>query len=188
MDDAKLVERLKRREEGAFRELVRDYQRPVYNLVYRMLGDREEARDISQEVFVSVFKAIGRFRGDARLSTWIYRIATNHCRNRWKYLGRRQYGRNVSYEETYERAETPVLGERLPRPDREAEGHQMERAIQQAIASLDDDFRELIVLRDVQGLTYEEICEVTGLPSGTVKSRLHRARVTLKERIAPLLG
>lgn len=187
VDERELVERLQRRDEKAFRAFVRLYQRPVYALVYRMLGDEEEARDISQEVFVSVFRAISQFRGDARLSTWLFRIATNHCHNRQKYLGRRQHGKKQSFEETFERADMAVFGERPPRPDREVEGRRLEGALQRAMAALDDEHRTLIVLRDVQGLSYEEIQRVTGLAEGTVKSRLHRARVALKEAIAPHL-
>ncbi len=186
-DEACLIQRLKQRDEAAFRQFVRIHEQQVYQLVYRLLGDAEEARDISQEVFVSAFRAIGNFRGDARLSTWLYRIATNHCRNRYKYLGRRSYNRHESYEEYRVKAAGPVAGERLPQPDREAEARRMEKALQQAIASLDEEHRELIVLRDIQGLTYEEIQGITGLASGTVKSRLHRARVALKAKIAPML-
>ena len=185
MDETELIERLKRRDERAFREFVQTYQRPVYALVLRMLGDPEEARDLSQEVFVSVFRAVGTFRGDSKLSTWLFRIVTNHCRNRQKYLGRRQYAKRQPYEETEERADMAVFGERLPRPDREVEGRHLQSAIQQAIAALEEDQRELVVLRDIQGLSYEDIQRVTGLPEGTVKSRLHRARLALKEAIAP---
>lgn len=190
MDDRELVERLKRRDEKAFRAFVQTYQRPVYALVFRMLGDEEEARDVSQEVFVSVFRAVGSFRGESKLSTWLFRIVTNHCRNRQKYLGRRQQGKRQPYEETEEvvgmtGGDATVLGERPPRPDREVEGRRLQAALQKAIAALDADQRELVVLRDIQGLSYEEIQRVTGLPEGTVKSRLHRARLALKEAIAP---
>ena len=188
MDEAHLIERLQRRDERAFRVFVETYQRPVFNLVYRMLGDAEEARDLSQEVFVSAFRGILRFRGEAKLSTWLFRIATNHCRNRQKYLGRRQHGRQESYDELGDRSDrAPLLGERPPRPDRELAGQRLERGIQDAIRSLSPDFRELIVLRDVQGLSYEEMTRVTGLAAGTVKSRLHRARLALKNELAPLL-
>ena len=188
LDEAHLIERLQRRDERAFRVFVETYQRPVFNLVYRMLGDAEEARDLSQEVFVSAFRGILRFRGEAKLSTWLFRIATNHCRNRQKYLGRRQHGRQESYDELGDRSDrAPLLGERPPRPDRELAGQRLERGIQDAIRSLSPDFRELIVLRDVQGLSYEEMTRVTGLAAGTVKSRLHRARLALKNELAPLL-
>ena len=187
-DEARLVERLKRRDEAAFRTFVRTYQRPIFNLVFRMLGDEEEARDLSQEVFVSAFRGLPSFRGEAKLSTWLFRIATNHCRNRQKYLGRRQHGKLDPYEDQRDRPDrSPALGERPPRPDRELAGQQLERAIQDAIRGLPADFRELVVLRDIQGMSYEEIRSVTGLAAGTVKSRLHRARVALKKTLAPML-
>ena len=187
-DEARLVERLKRRDEAAFRTFVRTYQRPIFNLVFRMLGDAEEARDLSQEVFVSAFRGLPSFRGEAKLSTWLFRIATNHCRNRQKYLGRRQHGKLDPYEDQRDRPDrSPALGERPPRPDRELAGQQLERAIQDAIRGLPADFRELVVLRDIQGMSYEEIRSVTGLAAGTVKSRLHRARVALKKTLAPML-
>ncbi len=187
MDEARLIERLQRRDEEAFRLFVREYEQSVYHLVFRLLGDAEEARDVSQEVFVSVFRAIGGFRGESRLSTWLYRIATNHCRNRQKYQGRRSQSRHEPYEESRVKAAAPVAGERLPQPDREVEGRRLESAVQCAIAGLDEEHRELIVLRDIQGLSYEEIQGITGLAEGTVKSRLHRARLALKAKIAPLL-
>ena len=188
LDEAELIARLKRRDEVAFRIFVRTYQQRVYNIVLRMLGDEEEARDLSQEVFVSVFRAIGGFRGDARLSTWLFRIATNHCRNRQKYLGRRKYGKTQTYEESQDRAGAPIFGERPPGPDRELEGVRLQRALRRAVAELSESYRELIVLRDMEHLSYADIQKVTGLPAGTVKSRLHRARLELKEKLAPHLG
>src|SRR5215831_20192318 len=98
-----LIRRLQQRDEKAFEEVVRLYQHKVYNLVYRMLGNREEAEDVAQEVFVTVFKAIDSFRGEAKFSTWLYRIAANHCKNRLKYLGRRARRRTEDLDGTAER-------------------------------------------------------------------------------------
>ena len=95
-----LVRRLRERDEGAFHEMVRLYQHKVFNLVFRMIGNREEAEDVAQEVFVTVFKAIDSFRGDSKFSTWLYRIAANQCKNRIKYLGRRSYGSTGQLEES----------------------------------------------------------------------------------------
>lgn len=187
-EEAQLVARLRRRDEKAFRLFVRHFEAPVYNLVLRMLGHEEEARDVSQEVFVTVFRAIADFREESKLSTWLFRIVTNHCRNRQKYLGRRSYGRTDSFEEALDSAEATVFGERPVQPDRALEGERLERALQAAIAGLDPEHRELVVLRDIQGLSYEEIRKVTGLAEGTVKSRLHRARMTLKEKLEALVG
>lgn len=189
-DEARLVARLKRRDEAAFNAFVRAYQQKVFTLVYRMLGNRSEAQDLAQEVFITVFKTIDSFRGDSRLSTWLYRVAVNHCKNRIKYLDRRSARAHDTIDETREAAVSDggALGERPARPDEAAEGSEMQRAVQNALAALDPEFRELIVLRDIEGLAYEEIVQVTGLPEGTVKSRLHRARAALREHIERGMG
>jgi RNA polymerase sigma-70 factor (ECF subfamily) len=190
--EARFIERLIARDERAFNELVQAYEQRVFRLLLRMLGRRDEAEDMAQEVFVQVFKAIGTFRGDSRLSTWIYRIAVNLCKNRMKYLSRRHSGEQDELEPAAERlplneAKGVTYGE-TTRPDQLVEGFQLERVVQACIAELDPDFREVLVLRDVEDLTYDELCEVTGLPEGTVKSRLHRARAMLKTAVGQKLG
>lgn len=183
-----LIKRLQARDEQAFVECVRTYQDRVYNLVYRMLGSHQEAEDIAQEVFVTVFKTIDSFRGDCKFSTWLYRIATNHCKNRIKYLGRRAQRRTRDLDSTSEGelvgAEPPTMGAQAADPHEALAGLQLERIVREGIARLDEEHRMLIVLRDVEELSYEEIVEITGLPEGTVKSRLHRARMALKEHMA----
>jgi RNA polymerase sigma-70 factor (ECF subfamily) len=190
-DEERLIERLRRRDEAAFNELVRLYQGKVFQLVFRMLGDRAEAEDLAQEVFVTVFKSIDGFRGESKLSTWLYRVATNHCKNRIKYLGRRARGQKTVLDDLSERdaveSATMETSARIERPDEAVEGRQIERIVQQALGELEDDHRELIVLRDVENLSYEEIQEITGLPEGTVKSRLHRARLSLQQRVRALV-
>ncbi len=190
--EARFIERLIARDERAFNELVQAYEQRVFRLLLRMLGRRDEAEDMAQEVFVQVFKAIGTFRGDSRLSTWIYRIAVNLCKNRMKYLSRRHSTEQDELEPSAERlplneAKGVTYGE-TTRPDQLVEGFQLERVVQGCIAELDPDFREVLVLRDVEDLTYDELCEVTGLPEGTVKSRLHRARAMLKTAVGQKLG
>lgn len=183
-----LVRRLLARDERAFRELMDEYRDRVFSLVLRMIGNRSEAEDLAQEVFVTVFKSIDQFRGDAKLSTWLYRIAANTCKNRMKYLNRRSYSKTDALDPTTEGAEVEAGGQplaaRVPTPDRMLEGQQLDAIVQEAIATLDEDHKLLVVLRDMQDLSYEEICEVTGLNEGTVKSRLHRARMALKEKLA----
>jgi len=186
-DEERLLERLRQRDEGAFNELVRLHQASVFRQLLRVIGDPAEAEDLAQEVFVTVFKAIETFRGDSRLATWIHRIAQNHARNRLKYHGRHKRRGDAPLEETTEEAvAVPETGSRLPRPDHQVEAHQAELQIRLAITQLDPEQRTLIVLRDLENMTYEEIQEQTGLPSGTVKSRLHRARVALQERFRAL--
>lgn len=190
--EAHLVERLVARDERAFNALVRAYERRVFALVLRMIGNRAEAEDLAQEVFVQVFKAVGSFRGESKLSTWIYRIAINLCKNRTKYLRVRHAGEQDELEAVQERV---PLGEarranvaHIERPDEMMAGKQVERIVQRAILDLEPTFRECLVLRDVEDLSYEEIGAITGLPEGTVKSRIHRARAQLKEIVEKALG
>lgn len=189
-DEERLLERLKRRDERAFNELVHLYQGKVFHLVFRMLGDRAEAEDLAQEVFVTVFKSIDGFRGDSKLSTWLYRVATNHAKNRLKYLGRRARGQKQELTELSERevleSASMATSAKVDRPDEALLGKEAESIVQAALAKLDEDHRTLVVLRDVENLSYEEIQRITGLPEGTVKSRLHRARLALKESVDAL--
>ena len=186
-DDERFLERLRQRDEAAFAQLVERNQGPIYRLLLRMLRNPAEAEDVAQDVFVSAFKALDTFRGDSALSTWLYRIAQNQARNRIKYLARR----------TRDTGRTPIgrdegtpgnsaQGPEDAHPDTSALAHEAERHLEQALAQLDDDQRELIELRDAEHLSYEEIVQLTGLPLGTVKSRLHRARLALAQRFTAL--
>jgi RNA polymerase sigma-70 factor (ECF subfamily) len=190
--EQRFIERLIAHDERAFNELVQAYEQRVFRLLLRMLGRRDEAEDMAQEVFVQVFKAIGTFRGDSKLGTWIYRIAVNLCKNRIKYLSRRHSSDEDELEPVAERTQlddrkSSAVGE-TSRPDHAVEGYQVEKIVQECMTGLDPDFREVLVLRDVEDLSYEELCEVTGLPDGTVKSRLHRARSMLKIAVEKRLG
>jgi RNA polymerase sigma-70 factor (ECF subfamily) len=179
-----LIRKLRERDEKAFREIVETHGDRVYNLTYRMLGNREEAEDVSQEVFITVFKSIDSFRGDSKFSTWLYRIAVNHCKNRIKYLARRHDRDQSEYDEESLReqaAGAATAPNPSPRPDKQLEGVELEQIMQRCIAQLEEEHRLVIVLRDVEDLSYEEICAITNLPTGTVKSRLHRARLALKK-------
>ena len=182
-DEAKFIRRLKRRDEQAFTEMVRDYQDRVFAIVYRMVGDRAEAEDVAQEVFVTVFKSIDSFRGESKFSTWLFRIATNHTKNRLKYLARRHHKKKSSIDDEYEREMKTPLSEISPRPDRLAEGAEMERVIKEALAALDEDQRAILVFRDIEQLSYAEIADILGVREGTVKSRLFRARAALQQKI-----
>ena len=189
-DEARFVERLRRRDEAAFNQLVRRWEQPIYRLVLRMVGDPAEAEELAQEVFVSAFKAIDGFRGDSQLSTWLYRVAVNHTKNRLKYLGRRAQAAHRAHDETFHHAnpgEMPTHGT-VAGPEATAVGRQAESHVRAALAELDDEHRTLLLLRDVEGLSYDEIQDVTGLPEGTVKSRLHRARAALAARYRARTG
>jgi RNA polymerase sigma-70 factor (ECF subfamily) len=180
-----LLRRLRDRDERAFRELIEGHRDRVYNITYRMLGNRAEAEDVAQEVFITVFKTIDQFREEAKFSTWLYRVTVNHCKNRIKYLARRHERDRDELDEMSPGANGATLGApvRAAQPDRAVEGAQMEVLLQEAIANLDDDHRIVVVLRDVEDLSIEEICDITGLPDGTVKSRLHRARLALRKKL-----
>jgi RNA polymerase sigma-70 factor (ECF subfamily) len=180
-----LLKRLRDRDERAFRELLAVHRDRVYNITYRMLGNRAEAEDVAQEVFITVFKTIDTFREEAKFSTWLYRVTVNHCKNRIKYLARRHDRDRDELDENSQQTNGAIAGTppRTAQPDRALEGAQMEVLLQEAIANLDDDQRIVVVLRDVEDLTIEEICEITGLPDGTVKSRLHRARLALRKKL-----
>ena len=182
-----LIRRLQQRDEVAFSEVVGLYQHKVYNLLYRMIGSHEEAQDLAQEVFVTVFKSIDSFRGESKFSTWLYRVAANHCKNRIKYLSRRSRtsgdGLDGVPEQAMADAGSAPLQSHIDAPDKILEGLQLEKLLAHAIAALDEEHRLLIVLRDVEELSYQEIGEITSLNEGTVKSRLHRARMAIKEHI-----
>ena len=191
-EEAQFVARLVARDESAFNELVVTYQRRVFALVFRMLGRRDEAEDLAQEVFVQVFKAIDQFRGDSKLSTWIYRIAVNLCKNRTKYLSRRHANDQDDVDAMADRlpfsAAKGVIVGGISRPDELVEGMQLEVVVKRAIAQIEPEFREVLILREVEDMSYEEIAEVTGLADGTVKSRIHRARAQLRAIVEKAMG
>ncbi len=190
-DEVGLVSRLVARDEAAFNSLVRAYERRIFVLLVRLTGSRAEAEDLAQEVFVQVFKAIGSFRHESKLSTWIYRIAINLSKNRSKYLRVRQAAKHEQLEGLDEGASPEARSastQPIDRPDRVVEGRQLEKVVREAILALDPAFRECLVLRDVEDMSYEEIGAITGLAEGTVKSRIHRARAQLKGLVEQALG
>ncbi|MEO8699821.1 MAG: sigma-70 family RNA polymerase sigma factor [Kofleriaceae bacterium] len=180
-----LLRRLRDRDERAFRELLEGHRDRVYNITYRMLGNRAEAEDVAQEVFITVFKTIDTFREESKFSTWLYRVTVNHCKNRIKYLARRHDRDRDELDEMSGTVNGATDGApaRAPQPDRALEGTQMEALLRDAILTLDEEHREVVVLRDIEDLSIEEICEITKLPDGTVKSRLHRARLALRKKL-----
>jgi RNA polymerase sigma-70 factor (ECF subfamily) len=191
-DEAGFVARLKARDETAFNELIELYERRVFALVFRMLGRREEAQEVTQETFFNAFRHIDGFRGDAKLSTWLFRVAVNVTKNRMKSDARRHVGAHQDLDAMADHARldggTGVSVGGVDRPDEVLEGVQLEAVVKVALERLEPDFRQLVVLCDVEDLSYEEIAEVTGLPRGTVKSRIHRGRQKLKELVERALG
>lgn len=177
ISDAECVRKLQRGETEAFETLIRRHQKTIFNLVYRMLGDYDEAAEISQEVFLSAYRAIGNFRGEANFSTWLYRIALNHATTRRKSMNTRQQ-RNLPIENT------EPLSDPHPGPAETMEKKEIRERVQRALNSLEPDDATVILLRDLQDVPYEEVARVLEIPVGTVKSRLHRARQALKSELA----
>jgi RNA polymerase sigma-70 factor (ECF subfamily) len=177
--EATLVERCAARDEGACAELMTAHQRMVVQLATNLLGDRDEALDLSQEVFLRVFRTIHRFRGQSSLRTWIYRIAINQARNRRRFWCRRHRADQVSLDE-HVATHGDVVPADGPTPERVLAQKELAAALRRALDSLPFDQRTVIVLREIDGLTYEEIAFSLGVAVGTVKSRLTRARQALR--------
>ena len=178
-DAPRFLDRLRAGDAPAFEELVMTYQHRVFGVALRMLGNRAEAEDVAQEAFVRAHRALGAFRGDAKLSTWLYAITSRLCLNRLA-SGERRMARQG--EDALLR-----LSDAGPRPDAALERRELETALGRAIAELPEDRRIVVVLRDLEGLSYEEIAQVLELELGTVRSRLHRARAELKEKLERFL-
>ena len=177
--ESALIERCAAGDEAACSELVAEHQRMVVQLAMNLLGDRDEALDLSQEVFLRVFRTIHRFRGQSSLRTWIYRIAVNQARNRHRFWRRRHRADQVSLDQHVE-AHGDFLSDGDATPDRVLAQKELARRLQEALDRLPFDQRTAIVLREVDGLSYEEIAYSLGVAIGTVKSRLTRARQALR--------
>jgi RNA polymerase sigma-70 factor (ECF subfamily) len=181
--EAALIARCAVRDEFACAELVSEHQRMVFHLALHLLGDHDEALDLSQEVFLNVFRTIGRFRGQSALRTWIYRIVINQARNRQRWWRRRHRAEQVSLEERLENhGELPAASD-LEEPDRIFGRKELAIRIWDALSMLPFEQRTAIILREIDGLSYEEIAFSLGVAVGTVKSRLTRAREALRARL-----
>ena len=179
-----VIESCKAGDEKAFAEIVLAYQRKVFNIALRILGNMEEAKDLAQEVFLSVFQSIKDLREEVKFEPWLTQITLNHCRNRWKYLKRRRYFNSDSLDDPIETEDGSMpmqIYDLSDNPETHADKKMIRQWIQSGLLELKEEQRELIVLRDLQGLSYEEIGKVFFLPEGTVKSKIHRARMDLKE-------
>jgi RNA polymerase sigma-70 factor (ECF subfamily) len=177
--EATLVQRCASKDEFACAELVGEHQRMVVQLAVNLLDDREEALDVSQEVFLRVFRTIHRFRGQSSLRTWIYRIAVNQARNRHRFWRRRRRADQISLED-HVSAHGELVSTRQATPERELAQKELGARLQRALNNLPFDQRTAIVLREIDGLSYDEIAFSLGVAIGTVKSRLTRARQALR--------
>jgi RNA polymerase sigma-70 factor (ECF subfamily) len=190
-EEALFVSRLKANEDAAYDELVRTYSALIFHVAYRMLGDTAEASDVVQEIFLKVFRNIGGFKGEAALKTWVFRIAFSEILNRLRWWKRRHRFSTMSLDE-------PPNGHGMnaghsvaspsPTPEEVLQSKEQEGAIQQALGRLTKDHRSIIVLRDIEGFSYNEIADVLGVSVGTVKSRLARARSDLKKSLMRYLS
>lgn len=164
----------------AFSRLVALHEGMVVNLSLRLLGDREEARDLAQDVFLQVYRTLGRFQGRSSLKTWIYRITVNQCRNRQRWWRRRRRDRAVPLEALKPADEARLAAQEQPVPFEYVARRETARRVQAALLRLSFDHRSILVLREVEGMSCDEIASTLALPEGTVKSRLARARGQLR--------
>jgi len=181
--EALLVQRCAAGDEEACVELVNEHQRMVYQLGLHLLGDRDEALDLSQEVFLRVFRTIGRFRGQSALRTWIYRIVVNQARNRQRWWKRRHRSDQVSLDEHMEQFGDGSAPVENTTPDRVFGQKELASRIWRALERLPFEQRTAIILREIDGLRYDEIAFSLGVAVGTVKSRLTRAREALRAQL-----
>ena len=188
--DFDLVRSFKGGEKSAFDELVYRYKNTVFNLCYWMLGDYEEANDSAQDCFVKIFQSLGKFKFKSSFYTWIYRIVVNTCKNKIKSVGFRGKRKMVplgNYNDAKNSADSVEIADDSPSPANGLELKERRNIIRAAIASLPEKHKTVVVLRDIEGLSYEEISAITGSNLGTVKSRLARARIDLKGKLRGIL-
>lgn len=189
IDDLELVTRAQEKSAEAFETLVLRYQDRVFNTAFRFTGDRSLAEDITQEVFLKVFGSLKKFLKKSSFSTWLYRITVNACTSHWRRQGAQKRGKEVPLpggsEESGKAAFDPPSD--VERPEEAMLRDERNRIVQEAILGLEEEFRVVVVLRDIEGFSYEDIAEIIERPVGTVRSRLHRARNELKEKLSRLL-
>jgi len=181
------LERLRSGDAAAFEKLVSEQSGDVYALLYRLTADGEEARDLTQETFLRAFQSITHFRGDANLKTWIYRIAINQARNRWRWWRRRRRDVTVSLDGRADQNEQPLAATLRNRdaidPEQETLAREREGQLREALSGLRRSYREAVILRDVEGFSYEEIADTLQISIGTVKSRISRGRLELRRQL-----
>jgi RNA polymerase sigma-70 factor (ECF subfamily) len=186
--ERQLIARTQTGDTEAFDSLMTLYERQVYSLAFRLSGSYDDANDIASEAFIRVFNALPRFRGDAAFSTWLYRIVTNVYLD---FRKRKQARQHYSLEEEYASDNPPLerqIVDERPGPPAEAEKEEVARILTHAIQQLPEFQREIITMFHVWDMSYEEIAEQKNLPVGTVKSRLNRARLALREILKPHLS
>ena len=180
--DVQLVAACRKGDASAFDALMRRHKDRIYNLAYRYLGNREDALDLAQEVFVKAYRNLDGFRGDAQVYTWLHAIALNLARNRTRDGARKGRNKSVSLDALTEAGAYDGASPG-PSPSAEAMGHELEDVLQECLNELPDHYRLAFVLRTVEGMSYDEIAQALSCPKGTVKSRLNQARLLLRSRL-----
>ena len=184
--ESQFIDKLKAGDAEAFDVLINRYSSDVYALLYRLTENPEEAGDLTQETFLSALTAIKGFRGDAEIKTWLFRIAINHSRNRFRWWKRRRRDVTVSLDAPIGSSETKVhetIADKAENPEESVLVREREKALTRALLTLPDIFREVIVLCDIEGLSYDEISQSLGVNIGTVKSRIARGREELRRKL-----
>jgi RNA polymerase sigma-70 factor, ECF subfamily len=172
-----------------FDELVDNYKKPIYNLIYRLIGNSDEAADLTQETFISAYNASASFRGECAVYTWLSRIAVNKCRSLYRQTSRRRERMSVSLDDSKVDLDSApaVSSDPADSPHESLQRKELMLRIERAIAELPYDYRVVVVLRDMQGLSYQEVADVANLSVAVVRTRLARARATLREALGPYL-
>ncbi len=188
-EDVLLVKAFQGGDRTAFDKLVAKHKNRIFNVCYWFLGDYQEADDIAQETFIKIYRSLGKFRLESAFSTWVFRIAINSCKNRLTSSAYKQKARTISIDNPGGQPEsggTDVFHDRAASPSEQLEQKERMHQIRRGINALAPEQREVITLRDIQGLSYSEISEVTGASLGTVKSRLARARMELRNSLGSM--
>lgn len=187
--DELLVVQAQRGDAAAFGLLVERHQDALFNGIHRMVSQREDAEDLAQEAFVKAFRALGGFQGRSSFYTWLYSIAVNLVISHRRKTGSARHLNPLSFQGgSDDEGRGLDVADDVERPDHAAERREMKQQVERAIAQLEDEFRTVIVMRDIEGFDYQTIAEVLGCPAGTVKSRLHRARLALRDQMKDLVG
>lgn len=183
MTDRDMIAKSKRGDREAFNELMLKYQKQVFNISYTMLSQYEDASDATQEVFVKVWRSIASFKGEASFTTWLYRICANVCNDMLRK--RQRHGITVSLDvEDDERGAAGELVSEAPTPEESLDLSETQKLVRNAISELSAEYREVIIYSDIQQMSYEEIAKILRCPTGTVKSRLNRARNALRKKLS----
>lgn len=175
MDERELIARLQKRDEAAFEELIRQYEKKVYSLCFRMCGNSEDAEEAAQDAFLALWRGIGRFRQESSLSTWIYRLATNACIDTLRRRKKQSGSVSLDDEELFVDAV-----DTSPQPQETVEHRETQKLLQEGLSALPEEYRKVLILREIEGLSYTEIAESASIELGTVKSRISRGRSLLR--------